>query len=154
MPFPFQIVQGNGDILFAYEFASANRTVYMNGHEEPPLDSWMGWSNGHWEGETLVVDVSGLNGDTWFDRAGNYHSAALKVTERYTKISDHVMQYEATIEDPEVFSRPWQIRMPLYRRAEENPRLLEFKCVPFAEQLLYGKYGRAAHDEGTRTGGE
>jgi hypothetical protein len=142
MPFPFQIVQGNRDILFVYEFASANRTVYMGGREEPPIDSWMGWSNGHWEGDTLVIDVSGLNADTWLDRAGNYHSAALKVTERYTKVSDHVMQYEATIEDPEVFSRPWQIRMPLYRLAEENARLLEFKCVPFAERLLYGEYGR------------
>ncbi len=139
MPFPFQIVQGNKNILFVYEFAAANRTVYMSNHEEPPIDSWMGWSNGHWDGDTLVIEVTGLIGDTWFDRAGNYHTTGLKVTERYTKISDTQMRYEATIEDPAVFARPWQIRMPLYRRVEENPRLLEFKCVPFAEQLLYGR---------------
>lgn len=136
MPFPFQIVQGNGDILFAYEFAAANRIVHMSAHEEPPLDSWMGWSNGHWEGDTLVIEVVGNNDQTWLDRAGNYHSATMKVTERYTKISDHVMQYDATIEDAEVFSRPWQIRMPLYRRVGEE-RLLEFKCVTFSERLLY-----------------
>ena len=139
MPFPFQIVQGNQDILFVYEFAAANRIVHMREHEEPPIDSWMGWANGHWDGDTLVIEVTGQNGDTWFDRAGNYHSSGLKVTERYTKLSDLLMQYEATIEDPAVFSRPWTIRMPLYRRADDNAKLLEFKCVPFAEQLLYGR---------------
>lgn len=142
MPHPFQIVQGNKDILFVYDFATANRTVHMSDHEEPPVDSWMGWSNGHWEGDTLVIEVTGQNDRTWFDRAGNYHSSSLKVTERYTKVSDYVMQYEATIEDPEVFSRPWQIRMPLYRRAEPDAELLGFKCVPFAEQLLYGHLTR------------
>ena len=139
MPFPCQIVQGSGNIVFVYEFASANRIVRMSDHEQPPIDSWMGWSNGHWEGDTLVIEVTGLNDETWLDRAGNYHSRALKVTERYTKLSDGLMQYEATLEDPEVYSRPWQISMPLYRRAEENAQLLEFKCVPFAEQLLYGR---------------
>jgi len=139
LPYPFQIVQGNGNILFVYEFASANRVVRMSNHEQPPIDSWMGWSNGHWDGDTLVIEVTGMNGDTWLDRAGNHHSSALKVTERYTKVSDGHIEYEATLEDPRVFARPWQIRMPLYRRAEENARLLEFKCVPFAEQLLYGR---------------
>ncbi len=138
MPYPFQIIQGNRDILFVYDFATANRIVHMSDHEEPPVDSWMGWSNGRWEGDTLVITVTGQNDQTWFDRAGNYHSSSLEVTERYTKMSDYVMQYEAMIEDPEVFSRPWHIRMPLYRRAEPNAELLGFKCVPFAEQLLYG----------------
>ena len=139
MPYPFQIVQGAGNILFVYEFASANRVVRMSNHEQPPIDSWMGWSNGHWDGDTLVIEVTGQNDETWLDRAGNHHSRALKVTERYTMIADGLMQYEATLEDPEVYSRPWQITMPLYRRAEDNARLLEFKCVTFAEQLLYGR---------------
>ena len=138
MPYPFQIVQGDGDILFVYEFASANRVVHMAKHEESPVDSWMGWSNGHWEGDTLVIEVSGFNDGTWFDRAGNYHSNSLKVTERYTlKDKDHI-QYEATIEDPETFSKPWKISLPLYRLIEPNAQLLEFKCVEFSEELLYG----------------
>jgi hypothetical protein len=138
MPFPSQIIQGQNDILFVYEFASANRIVHMQNHQEPPVDSWMGWSNGHWDGDTLVIEVTGNNDQTWFDRAGNHHSDRLKVTERYTKVSDHVLQYEATIEDPQTFSRPWQISMPLYRRLEPGAQLLEFKCVEFSEELLYG----------------
>ncbi|HZF28365.1 MAG TPA: hypothetical protein VE907_04565 [Gammaproteobacteria bacterium] len=138
MPYPFRIVQGDGDILFVYEFASANRIVHMAKHEEPPVDSWMGWSNGHWEGDTLVIEVTGNNEDTWFDRAGNHHGSMLKVTERYTLKGEDHLQYEATIEDPETFSRPWKISMPLYKRVETNAQLLEFKCVEFSEELLYG----------------
>jgi len=138
MPFPFRIVQGDGDILFVYEFASANRMVHMSNLQEPPVDSWMGWSNGHWDGDTLVIEVTGNNDQTWFDRAGNYHSAAMKVTERYTRKDENHLQYEATIEDPETFSQPWKISLPLYRRLEPNAQLLEFKCVEFAEELLYG----------------
>jgi hypothetical protein len=138
MPYPFQIVQGDGDILFVYEFASANRVVHMAKHEESPVDSWMGWSNGHWQGDTLVIEVSGFNDGSWFDRAGNYHSTSLKVTERYTlKDKDHI-QYEATIEDPETYSKPWKISLPLYRLVDPNAQLLEFKCVEFSEELLYG----------------
>jgi hypothetical protein len=138
MPYPFRVVQGDGDILFVYEFASANRIVHMSKHEEPPVDSWMGWSNGHWEGDTLVIEVTGNNEDTWFDRAGNHHGSMLKVTERYTLKGEDHLQYEATIEDPETFSRPWKISMPLYKRVEPNAQLLEFKCVEFSEELLYG----------------
>jgi hypothetical protein len=138
MPYPFRIVQGDGDILFVYEFASANRIVHMSKHEEPPVDSWMGWSNGHWDGDTLVIEVTGNNDQTWFDRAGNYHGGMLKVTERYTLKDPEHLQYEATIEDPETFSRPWKISMPLYKRIEPNAQLLEFKCVEFSEELLYG----------------
>ena len=138
MPFPFQVVQTPDAILIAYEFASASRTVYMNSNQKSPIDTWMGWSNGRWEGETLVVDVTSFNDQTWFDTAGNYHSDALHVVERYTATSaDHLM-YEATIEDKNVFSRPWKIRMPLYRRMEPQAQLLEFKCVEFAEELMYG----------------
>ncbi len=141
MPFPFQIVQGEGDIIeFAYSFANANRPVHMNpeDHEIAPVDMWMGRSNGHWDGDTLVIEVNSNIEDTWLDRAGNHHSSAMVVTERYTPIDEHVMQYEATIDDPETFSREWTIRMPLYRRVEENARLLEFNCVEFSEKLLYG----------------
>jgi len=138
LPYPFQIVQGPQNILISYEFAGAVRTVNMGAPTKAPGDSWMGWSNGHWEGETLVVDVTSLMEDTWFDRAGNFHSDALHVVERYTPRSADTLMYEATITDPKVFSRPWKISMPLYRRVEKNARLLEYKCVEFAEELLYG----------------
>jgi len=138
MPFPFQIVQSADHVLIAYEFAQASRTVHINGKDESPLDTWMGWSNGRWEGETLVVDVRGFNDQTWFDAAGNFHSEALHVVERYTRIGPDHLMYDATIEDPKVFTRPWKIRMPLYRRIEEHAQLLEFKCVEFAEELMYG----------------
>jgi len=140
MPFPFQIVQGSGPyILMAYEYASTTRTIRMNFKDEAPTDSWMGWSRGRWEGETLVVDVTGFNDLTWFDRAGNFHSDALHVVERYTAVSPYHIQYEATIEDPKTFTRPWKISLPLYRRMDKGVQLLEYKCVPFTEELLYGK---------------
>jgi hypothetical protein len=100
----------------------------------------MGWSNGRWEGDTLVVDVTGLIDYTWFDRAGNFHSDELHVVERYTPTTPYHMQYEATIEDPKVFTRPWKISMPLYRRMEPKLELSEFKCVPFSEEFLFGIY--------------
>ncbi|MBM3821049.1 MAG: hypothetical protein FJW14_18815, partial [Acidimicrobiia bacterium] len=135
MPFPFQIVQSAQHVMIVHEFAGAVRTIYMENHTEPPADSWMGWSNGRWEGETLVVDTKGFNDQTWFDRAGNFHSAALHVVERFTARSPETLTYEATIEDPQVFTRPWTMSMPLYRRVEAGARLLEFKCVEFAEDL-------------------
>ena len=138
MPFPFQIVQSQEKIFISYEYADASRIVHMSNHTKPPADSWMGWSNGRWEGDTLVIDVTGFNDRTWFDRAGNFHSDALHVVERYTPIDANHMQYEATIEDPKVFTKPWKISMPLYRRVESRAQRLEFKCVPFTEQLLYG----------------
>ena len=137
MPYPFQIVQGQGDILFVYEYASSNRLVHMLKHTEAAVDSWMGWANGKWEGDTLVVENTGFNDMTWFDRAGNFHSDMLKVTERFTPQGDNLM-YEATIEDPDTFTRPWKISLPLYRKLERNAQLLEFKCVEFSEELLYG----------------
>lgn len=138
MPFPFQIVQTPKSILIAYEFASASRTIYMEKAPASPVDTWMGLSAGHWEGDTLVVDVTSFNDLTWFDRAGNFHSDSLHVVERYTPISHDALQYEVTIEDPKVFSRPWKMSMPLYRRLEKNAQLLEFKCVEFVEELMYG----------------
>ena len=140
MPYPFQIVQGNQKIMIVYGFAEASRTIHMDkAKPEPaPIDTWMGRSHGRWENDTLVVEASGFNGEAWFDRAGNYASAALKVVERYTPVGRNVINYEATIEDSTVFTKPWVIRMPLYRRLEENARVLEFKCVEFSEELLYG----------------
>jgi hypothetical protein len=139
MPYPFQIVESQRDILFVYEYATANRLVNMGPPQKAGIDTWMGTSNGHWEGETLVVDVTGLNGLAWLDRAGDWASDKLHVVERYTRTdADHLL-YEATIEDPSVFTRPWKISMPLYRHVEKNAQLLEFKCVPFVEELLYGQ---------------
>jgi hypothetical protein len=139
MPYPFQIVQGNtNEIGILYEFATANRVIHMGKAEPIPVAAWMGHSVGRWEGETLVVDVTSLHEDTWFDRAGNFHSDALHVIERYTPISPDALNYEATIEDPTVFTRPWKMSMPLYRRLEKNARLTEFKCVEFAEPYMYG----------------
>jgi hypothetical protein len=140
MPYPFQIVQSPRGVLFVYEFASANRLVNLGKPVQPAADSWMGTNNGHWEGDTLVVDVTGFNGLAWFDRAGDFASDKLHVVERFTRIDRDHLHYEATIEDPSVFSRPWKISMPLYRRLEQDAQLLEFKCVEFAEQLLYGEY--------------
>ena len=140
MPFPFQIVQTPQYILIAYEYANAVRTVYMKDPGPAPVDSWMGQSVGHWEGDTLVVDATGFNDSTWFDRSGNFHSDALHVVERYRLRGPDVILYEATIEDPNVFSKPWKISMPIYRRLEKNVQLLEFKCQEFVEELLYGQY--------------
>jgi hypothetical protein len=138
MPYPFRIVQTSKQVLIAYEFASASRIVFMDREPKAPADSWMGWSVGHWEKDTLVIDITSQNDKTWFDRAGNFHSGDLHVIERYTAASPYHLMYEATIEDPKVFTRPWKIRMPLYRRIEQNAQMLEFKCVEFAESFVYG----------------
>jgi len=139
MPYPFQIVQGENDILFLYEYAGANRVVHMINHTESPVDSWMGWSNGKWEGDTLVIEARGFNDLSWFDRAGNHHSDALTVTERYALAPDaNHINYEARMEDPNTFLRAWTIRMPLYRRLDAKAQLLEYNCVEFSEELLYG----------------
>lgn len=138
MPYPFQIVQSGDTVLMTYEFASASRVIRLNSQEKSPAPAWMGWSLGRWDGETLVVEVTDHMEETWFDRAGNYHSDALKVTERFTPVDANTLQYEATIEDPKVYSKAWTISMPLYRRREPNMQLLEYKCVEFAEELMYG----------------
>jgi hypothetical protein len=146
MPYPFQIVQNDQEIFFAYEYAGAVRNIFMKDPGPAPVDSWMGQSVGHWEGNTLVIDVTGMNGNSWFDRAGNFHSDALHVVERFTRVSPDVMEYEATMTDPNVFTRPWKISLPLYRRREKNAQLLEFKCVEFVEELMYGPLRRKPLD--------
>lgn len=142
MPYPFQIVQEEDGMMFLYEYANAVRDIYFEDPGPAPIDSWMGQSVGRWEGDTLVVEVTGLNDQTWLDRAGNHHSAQMKVTERYTPLGPDHLQYEAIIDDPETFTRPWKISMPLYRRIEPNARLLDFRCVEFVEELLYGEWRR------------
>ena len=126
------------DILLTYEFANAGRIIRMNSKAESPTDTWMGWSRGRWEGDTLVVDVSSFNGQSWFDRAGNFQSETLHVVERYTPAGPDMLRYEATIDDPQLYTRPWKMSMPIYRRMEKDAQLVEYKCVEFVEELMYG----------------
>lgn len=142
MPYPFQIIQGDRDLFIAYQYAQAVRNIYSNDPGPAPIDSWMGQSVLSWEGDTMVLTVTGLHPDTWLDRAGNHHTEQMKVVERYTPISANHLQYEATIEDPGVYTKPWTISMPLYRRMEADFQLLDFKCVEFVEELLYGDFRR------------
>jgi hypothetical protein len=140
MPHPFQIVQSQSAIMFVYQYKGAVRNVFLKDPGPAPIDTWMGQSVGRWEGDTLVVDATGFNDLSWFDRAGNFHTEALHVVERYTRTSADHLLYEATIEDPNVFTRPWKISMPLYRRIERNAQITEFKCVEFVEELMYGEW--------------
>jgi hypothetical protein len=138
MPFPFQIVQNSKFVAFTYEFDFASRVVNIGMKSEAPVDSWMGWSKGSWDGDTLVVDVTGMVEDTWFDRAGDFHSGDMHLTERYTPTGPNSLNYEVTVDDPTVYTRPWKMTMPLYRRLDKNVQLLEYNCVPFVEELMLG----------------
>ncbi len=133
MPFPFQIVQTPHAVLMAFEYLHATRNVFMNTpHLGGPLEFWMGDSRGRWEGDTLVVDVVHFTDQTWFDRAGHFHSPELHVVERYTLTDRDHMAYTATIDDPRVFSRPWTMSLVLYRHTEPNFQLLDYECYAFA----------------------
>ena len=136
MPFPFKIAQTPKAIAIAYEFAHALRSIPLDGSPHPDglPDTWMGDSRGRWDGDTLVVDVNSFNDKTWFDHAGNFHSDALHVVERYTPANADHISYEATVEDPKVFTRPWKMSMPLYRRVDKNARLLEYECVFYQQE--------------------
>ncbi len=138
MPFPFEIVQNPQSVAIRYEFAHALRLILFEGnHPEGWPDFWMGDSRGRWDGDTLVVDVRMIEERTWFDHAGNFHSDALHVVERYSPIDrDHIL-YEATIEDPNVFTRPWKMSLPLYRRVEKNLRILEYECAWYHQEEKY-----------------
>lgn len=138
MPYPLQIFQSDEAMVFVYEYAGAVRNILFKDPGPLPVDSWMGQSVAHWEGNTLVIEVTGQNDSTWFDRSGNHHSSDMKVIERYTPISSGVMRYEAEITDPATFTRPWKMKMNLYRRIGEDARLQQFKCVEFVEELMYG----------------
>lgn len=152
MDHPFQIIQGdNDDILMVYEYATANRVIEMRDVEIPPIDTWMGTSFGKWEGDTLVVTTLAqspgeykapkgemFTGVTWLDRSGNYLTNTASVVERFTPRGPDHIDYEATIDDPSIYTQPWTIKMPLYRRVGADAQLLEFRCVPFSEMMLYG----------------
>jgi hypothetical protein len=139
MPYPFEITQSTNKVHIAYAFANTARTIHLDTVAAPPTDDlWMGHSVGRWDGDTLVVDVKNFNDKTWFDRAGNFHSEALHLVERFTPITPDVIRYEATIEDPKTFTRAWRIAMPLYRRMEPNMQLLEYRCTEFVEEFMYG----------------
>jgi hypothetical protein len=140
IPQPFKIFHRERALFFAYQYAGATRNIYLTDPGPAPVDSWMGQSFGRWEGDTLVIDSTGFNDLSWFDRAGNFHSEELHVIERYTPQGADVLLYEATIEDKKVFTAPWKISMPLYRRLEKNAQLMDFRCVEFVEELLYGAY--------------
>jgi hypothetical protein len=138
LPHPFQIFHSDAALLFAYEYAGATRNILFKDPGPAPVDSWMGQSVGRWDGDTLIVDVTSQNDSTWFDRSGNHHSDKLHVVERYTPTGPNTLRYEATITDPEVYTRPWKIDMTLYRRVGADARLQQFKCVEFVEELIYG----------------
>ena len=146
LPHPFQIAQGGKKIEIQFAYSSSGRTIHLEKVDPLPDDTYNGFSVGRWEGDTLVVDTTGFNGKTWFDRAGNFASDALKVTERFTPAGNlndmFVLRYEATVDDPKVFTRPWKISMPLYRRVEPNAQLMEFRCIEFVEELTFGHLRR------------
>ena len=138
MAFPFQIFHSEKAMMFTYEYAGAVRNILSEDPGPAAVDSWMGQSWGYWEEDTFIVKASGFNDKTWFDRAGNFHSNKLQVTERYTLIDKYHIDYQATIEDSEVFKEPWTIKMVLYKRVGKDAALQQFKCVDFVEELLYG----------------
>ena len=154
MPFPFQIFHGDNEILIAYEYASATRTIPFEDPGEAPVDSWMGQSWARWEGDVLVITTTALDDRTWFDRAGNFHSARMTVVERIRRLGPHHLEYEAEVDDPEVFTRPWKMRMTLYERIGPEARLGQFKCVEFVEELIYGHLRKNPIGGDTEAGGQ
>ena len=138
MPFPFQIFQSERAFFITYEYAGAVRNIYLKDPGPPEVDTWMGQSVGAWASDTFVVTTTGFNAESWFDRAGNHHSEQMKVVERYSMLGPDHLQYEATIEDPQTFTQPWTIRLPLYRHINADARLGQFKCTEFVEELMYG----------------
>jgi hypothetical protein len=138
-PLPFQILQSAKQLTLLYEYAHSVRHIYTNGTAHPPghIDWFLGDSRGRWEGDTLVADVVDFNDETWLDHAGDFHSDQLHVVERYRPIDEDHIQYEATVEDPKVFTRPWTIRVILYRRIEPDAQLLEYECYAFPYERYY-----------------
>jgi hypothetical protein len=138
MPYPYEIVQSASTIHIFFAFSNAARVIHLDDVTPPPIPHSMGHSVGRWEGDTLAVEVTDLSEQPWFDRAGNYHSDALRVVERYSLITPDAINYQATIEDSNVFTRPWTISMPIYRRLEPAMQLLHYRCTPFVEEYLFG----------------
>jgi hypothetical protein len=137
--FPFQIFETPKYTLIAYEYIHNYRTIFTNGTQHlDGLDWWNGDSRGHWDGDSLVVDLTDFNDQTWFDASGDFHGDKLHVVERYTRTAPDTLQYEATIDDPEVFTQPWKISIPLYRHTEPNFRILEYECQAYADEQTEG----------------
>lgn len=146
MPLPFQIVQSDTSLFFAYEYAGAARQVFLEDRGPAQIDSWMGQSVASWDGDTLVITVTGQNGRAWLDRAGNHYSNQAVVTERFTVVDANLIDYQVRLEDPATFTRPWTMRMNLYRRRGADAQLQQFKCVEFVEELIYGHLRRETLD--------
>jgi len=138
MPHPFQITQGTNKIQMTYQYANASRTIHLDEVAGPPADVWMGHSVGRWDGNTLAVTVTDHNPRTWLSRAGDFHSDAMRLEERFTPITPDAIRYEVTVEDPNVFTRPWKMSMVLYRQLEENAQLMDFRCVELVEETFLG----------------
>ena len=142
LPYPFQITQGTNRIQMVFAYANASRIIYLDQAPPPPADKWMGHSVGRWDGDTLVVDVTNFNDRTWFSRAGDFHSDALHVVERFTPLTADALRYEVTIEDPNVFTRPWKMTMVLYRHLEDNATLMDYRCLELVEETFLGHVRR------------
>jgi hypothetical protein len=135
---PFQIFQRPRDLTVLFEFGHPVRTIHTNGTEHPDghIDFWLGDSRGHWEGDTLVVDVTDFNGETWLDRVGNFNSDELHLVERWSYVDRNTIRYRATFTDPKVYTKPWTLEVLLYRRLEPNVQIIENYCAT----LDYDKY--------------
>ena len=135
LPYPFQILQTPEEVMILSEYVHTVRWIPLRKLDRyPGYESWMGDPRGHWEGNTLVVETIGFNDQTWFDYAGNFHSDALKTTERFTRTAADTITYEVTIEDPKVFTKPWIMRMPIYLHKEMN-QILEYECYVYAQEV-------------------
>ena len=128
---PFQIFQRPRDLTLLYEFGHPVRTINTNGTEHPDghIDFWLGDSRAHWDGDTLVVDVTDFNGETWLDRVGNFNSDELHLVERWSYVDRNTIRYRATFDDPKVYTKPWSLEVLLYRRLEPNVQIIENYCA-------------------------
>jgi hypothetical protein len=138
MPYPMQIVQGTNNIFIQFEYAQSSRTIHLTEVDGPPDDTWMGFSKGRWEGDTLVTTVTDFNNRTWLSRSGDHHSTAFKLTERFTPLTPDAINYEVTVEDPNTYTRPWKMSMVLYRLMEPNAQLMNYRCVELVEETFLG----------------
>jgi hypothetical protein len=139
-PAPFQIFERERDLTLVHQFGHQVRTIHTNGTlhpKETDQEFWLGDSRGHWEGDTLVVDVADFNERTWLDRAGNYHSPDMHVTERWRFVDPNTISYTATVEDPQVYTKPWTINVLLNRRREKNFELIEDYCFTLRYEKFY-----------------
>jgi hypothetical protein len=138
-PFGFQILQPPGAVVLLYEAFHSFRIIPLNGKRHPASEIRMfeGDSRGKWEGDTLVVDVTNQNDKTWFDMSGNFHSDQLHVVERYTPVDLNTIRYEATLDDPKVYTRPWKIQFDLGRNPDPHYEQMEYACVEGVQDLQH-----------------